>query len=249
MAEIDARMLDRRNPECCVFHGNWDTGKTRDLAKNATPTNGSAVLFGKDSSGFSYAESVGTNSLNNSITFPDDDDYSFVAATTVDVSYSISAWFYADSFTAGDKIGTIIAKAATFNTQWEWQFVAGSGSGNSLGYPQASLIQHAANSNGLSTIRANSASNPSTSTWHHIVITYNGSENSSGFNMYLDGVLVSTTKTGSYAGMNNGTAVLRIMGVNNGQCLDGKVSKILIFKRKILTAAEVAQLYQLGSNN
>lgn len=248
MADIDTRMLDRRPQEGCVFHANWDTGRTRDLIFGATPTNGSAVTFGRDASGYAYAEGPGTNSANNSITFPDRDEYSVNDPSTVDTSHSMSAWFYLDAVTLGDKIATIISKATAYNTAFEWQFIAGAGAGNALGLPQASNIRHAL-APGLSAITAYSSANPSFSAWHHIVATYTGNESSSGFTMYIDGALVSTTKTGSYTGSVNGIGVLRIMGVSSGQCMDGKVSKILLFKRRILTAADVAQLYVLGPNN
>lgn len=248
-SELDPRFTDRRNPCGCILNGNWDTRTTRDLAFSATPSNGSAVIFGVDASGFRYAESIGTNSTNNIITFADREEYSFTDGAGQDLSWSISVWFYEDGFTQiGDKVDTILSKTTAYNSAFEYSVIAGANAATAYGGKPG---VHMANTNATQFLQNYHANNFATGNWHHLVFTYSGNEATSGLNYYLDGVLVAGTKTknASYTGMTNGTALLRIFSTGGNYFMDGKIAKLLLFKQKVLSASEVLQLYEMRANN
>lgn len=246
MPEIDPRFWDRRPPEGTSLYADWDNGSTTDHSIiGATATKGSAVTIGIDANGVAYAEGPGTNSLNNSISFPDRDEYSFTDGAGQDLAMSFSGWYYADAYTTGDKIGLLISKAIAFNSGFEWQIIAGAGAGNPFSWGGAHL--RFSNPTGVFDLINTTTSN-TISTWTHICCTYSGNEATTGLNVYINGTLVagSKSKNASYVGMTNSTGVLRLMGLSSGQCFDGKISKFLLLKNRVLTADEVKQIAEAG---
>ena len=97
-------------------------------------------------------------------------------------------------------------------------------------------------------IRVYSSSVLSTSTWYHVVVTYDGSKLANGINIYIDGSNPSLfvnydTFTGSSSntiGLQFGRAAL------GGKYLNGILDEVGIWNRE-LTASEVTQLYNSGA--
>ena len=80
--------------------------------------------------------------------------------------------------------------------------------------------------------------------WHHIVLTYDGANR----NMYLDGALIKTLATTSWAGVANMSLTL---GKNNassagGEGCDCHVSNFKLYWQTALEPSEVKKLYNLG---
>jgi hypothetical protein len=80
--------------------------------------------------------------------------------------------------------------------------------------------------------------------WHHIVLTYDGANR----NMYLDGALIKTLATTSWAGVANMSLTL---GKNNassagGEGCDCHVSNFKLYWQTALEPSEVQKLYRLG---
>lgn len=249
MSELDTRFMDRRPPPECVLHADFSTKTVRDISNfGATPTIGSLLTFGVDGSGVSYCEATGANSAQNSVQFADNDRYSMVDGG--DVPSSLSAWVYCDSFTTGDRICTILSKANTYSSSFEYQYIAGNGAGDVFGHPNAPMSRYAEGV-AVKEIQAYvTAGNVTTGTWHHMAFTSDGTTaNANGLKIYIDGVLVTTTKTryGAYAGMTNGSGVLRLCSVSTGQVMDGKLAKVILFKSRILTAQEISEIYAQGA--
>ena len=83
--------------------------------------------------------------------------------------------------------------------------------------------------------------------WVHIVGTYDGSSSSDGLNIYIDGVLMttSTDNNGSYTAMGTASALaeLRAGSGANMSSLAGSIAEISIFSKE-LSQREVSALYE-----
>jgi len=87
----------------------------------------------------------------------------------------------------------------------------------------------------------------STSTWYHVVATYDGSKSSSGLKVYVNNALntqtiLSNTLTGSISN----TKSFKIGARDNGFYFGGSVDEVGVWDRE-LTASEVTDLYNSGS--
>jgi len=88
--------------------------------------------------------------------------------------------------------------------------------------------------------------------WTHITITYDGSGNKNGLNIYINGVLVTASKylKGSYVSMHLTSAKVTIGNPRwtSGLNLDGYIQMVAIFDKE-LSANEVMKLYNKQQNN
>lgn len=85
--------------------------------------------------------------------------------------------------------------------------------------------------------------------WHHLAMTYDGSETSAGIRIYIDGARVDNgdDNVGSYTGMTNGASVKIGAGPGSGPIyFNGGVDELSIYNRA-LSAAEVFGVYAAGS--
>jgi hypothetical protein len=78
-------------------------------------------------------------------------------------------------------------------------------------------------------------SNPSNSSWHHVVGTQTGTTAT----VYIDGVQCNT---GAVTAINNGTDTVEIGRFRGGYYFNGKIDDVRIYNRA-LTAEEVQSLY------
>jgi hypothetical protein len=85
------------------------------------------------------------------------------------------------------------------------------------------------------------------STWHHVIVTYNGTSLASGVLLYVDGSVDASPSilhdnlNGTILNGNNYT----IARSRNGSYLTGKLDEVVIYDR-VLTATEVAGRYNSG---
>ena len=80
--------------------------------------------------------------------------------------------------------------------------------------------------------------------WHHIVLTYDGANR----NMYLDGALIKTLATTSWAGVANMSLTLGKNNASSGgsEGCDCHISNFKLYWQTALEASEVRKLYNLG---
>ena len=79
--------------------------------------------------------------------------------------------------------------------------------------------------------------------WHHVVLTYDGANRK----MYLDGELIKTQATTSWAGVANMTLHFgKNNGTNGNEGCDCHVSNFKLFWQTALEPSEVKKLYNLG---
>jgi len=95
-------------------------------------------------------------------------------------------------------------------------------------------------------IRRHSSSAITDTNWHHIVATYDGSANTSGINLYLDGNLNNGTVTGTISGDIDNSFPFCIGSRNElGAFFDGKIDEVAIFNAE-LSASDVTDIYNSG---
>lgn len=81
--------------------------------------------------------------------------------------------------------------------------------------------------------------------WHHVVGTYDGSDNNTGLNIYIDGILQISTDSGS--GSISTMSVTNTFGISNNRWkptlyTDGLIEGVRLYSRE-LSVSEIAALY------
>ena len=149
--------------------------------------------------------------------------------------FSISAWAKFD--VAATR--TIITKGANATSDYEWRFFT-----NANGYLHLACYH---NTVGPYIGRSYDVA-LSTGQWYHLVGTYAGGTVSSGIEVYVNGVAVSTTtyESGSFTGMTDNSGDVIIGKYSND--FDGKIDEVSIFNKE-LTQAEINSLYAANPQN
>jgi hypothetical protein len=131
-------------------------------------------------------------------------DYTTIAATSeltfVDIPFSVSGWF---KFDATGSSEVLLSKQDT-NGDTDYEFRVEK---NSLDEIVVILYTDASNY-----ISIKSTSTLSASTWYHIVVAHDGTDNESGLNIYLDSVQETpqSNSSGTYTGMVDNSLPLHI---------------------------------------
>jgi len=204
---------------------------SEDFDKSTIPINAKAIQFDGDI----------TAGQTDHVKVLDSDDFSFTDGASNDEPFSISAWVYVENASGGDN-GPFVSKATVGGaTPTEYIFkhesgrlraflYSGSGFGNS--------VNIFANSAGITN-----------STWHNVVMTYDGSNTGAGVTFYVDASPQAATvsTSGTYSGMTNTSEPLIIGRTNNdppsaGQAFEDKIADVCIFNKE-LSQAEVTEIY------
>lgn len=173
------------------------------------------------------------------ISISDNDAFTF-ATGGVDQPFTIQAWIQIND-TATDE-GTIISKYNA-NTDAEWLFWQDNGKIRLNLYDNN---ETPATGNSIKLTTDNVVL--SNDTWHHVVITYDGSESHTGISAYVDGSSVSSTtsQSNTYNGMRNTSVPVRIGGNAAGSFdFEKRIASVAIFD-KVLSASEISELYNSG---
>tara|TARA_R110002167_G_scaffold331706_1_gene538381 strand:+ start:22435 stop:23877 length:1443 start_codon:yes stop_codon:yes gene_type:complete len=169
------------------------------------------------------------------LTVPDSDDFSFTDGVS-DVPFTLCAWVNFNSVSNC----RFLSKLLSAGDLWEWTF----------GYNGTSITVACYHfDSSANRIKLDYPWSPTTNTWYHLVVTYDGSETKEGLKLYLDGTEVSPTLSegGTYTGMTNRSHPLHI-GTNSGfvsQSLNGRMDEVKIYKNRELTQAEVTEMHTL----
>jgi len=191
---------------------------------NGTLLNGATYGTGIINNGFSFDGVNDTVDMGNNLDFDGS------------TPFSISFWLNANNVTS---FNVPLGKAfniAPFNGYW---FLITS-SGNITFYLSNDL-------NAPDYLAIENSATLSTSTWYHVVATYDGSKDSSGLKVYVDNALntqtvISNTLTGSISN----TRPFRLGARDTGVYFGGGVDEVSVFNRE-LTASEVTELYNSGA--
>jgi hypothetical protein len=88
--------------------------------------------------------------------------------------------------------------------------------------------------------------------WHHVVATVDGTGNSTGVVIYMDGVDVTNTYTSSFTPPDWSAIAITDVTISSptatvgGGYFDGVIDEVRVYDR-ILTGAEITRLYNLGN--
>lgn len=170
------------------------------------------------------------------ISIPDDDALSF-GNGSADSPFSIAAWCYMDDATNF----RIFSKYGTSTSLREYTFSFG---GDDLLYV---LFTNTGTTNRIG--RTASGLNTHEASWIHLAMTYDGSESSTGINIYLTefGGTTSTVddadyNSGTYTAMNNSSEPAEIGRLAaNSTYADGKMCDVRLYSKE-LSSAEVQDI-------
>lgn len=170
---------------------------------------------------------------NSVITIADSNNFSFTTGSA-DMPFSITFWVYFTGFSSGSN--RLISKRDPAATNFEWQIYANA---STLGIQKAS-------GGDITNYKATAISTTlSTSSWYHVAITSDGTNEK----IYLNGVLMSgpSAITGTYANMINTSSsvyVGNLPGIANAHH-QGYMEDISFWKNRTLTLSEINYIRNL----
>ena len=175
------------------------------------------------------------NGTSSFIGYSDSNDYSFTNGSGTDLPFSMSFWINPDD------VSNNRPPASKYEDAQPEYFIIVRGSTSKLLvrlYSELTLSVH---------IQRESNTVMSTGSFQHYVVTYDGSESETGINIYRNGVLDNgtATETGTYAGMDNGTATFKI-GRWDDNYYDGLEDEIKLYSRE-LKSIEAKMDYNSGN--
>lgn len=192
-------------------------------------------------------ELLNPTSSGKYIDFKDKDIFTFGSGVGgIDIPFSFSLWIYPTSFSTNG----IILFGRSYNTPanaWQREYLTSIGPSGNVNFS----IFNPDISGGNSLVNS-TTSTISTNKWVNLTFTYNANKLNSGMLTYVNGVLQSTTSSngGTYTGMGNTDAPLyfgfQYFGSNPSlsALYYGYLAQILLYRNKVLTAAEINQNYQ-----
>ena len=272
-------MTSSQSGNCHGYWRNNGLSQWKDLSgegNHSSEVDGSETMLitagvdgSRDSQGFIMNRQRTTNSLNlrtsetiGSISACQDsvkveDLESFDHDNGSNSKFSISLWFKPSKLGSLPQKQTLLSKYDTNGDQREWWLY--------LDTSGTTPIKFIVSASGTSGDHANSLGTITTTDWHHIVVTYDGS-NFSGSNevtSYLDGGSDNATNATNVARVFAGTAPVRIGDITNSAALgisndandsyglefDGEIDDVCYYNRKILSATEAKRMYNAGKRS
>lgn len=168
--------------------------------------------------------------IDDNISFADNADLNFSNTE----AFTVQAWVKSDLFGSP---GMIVSKIAHASPYTGYEVFT-----NTTGAIGVYLINDFDQGNYILT---QSDTEPlSDSQWHHLLVSYDGSSQASGINIYLDGVSIShTASTDNLTGSMTNTIPVNVGSRNQQCCFEaGDIDNIGIWRRA-LTACEIEELY------
>jgi len=165
-----------------------------------------------------------------------DDNINFGSAPNLDNIEPLSISFWVN-FVTGNTQDQILGKN-TSGGSGQWRVEIASGSGNSIRFlKDLAGTDPTATWNGVATDGA----------WHHFVITWDGTNNSSttGIAMYKNGVFLTPSGTTGGGTLGRSDAALDFILGDPSTGLDGTVTCVYLWGGRLLTQDEVTLLYYI----
>lgn len=179
--------------------------------------------------------SVIFNGTDEYINIPDSNDFSF-GNGTVDSPFSICCWAKPENLTNFE----IFSKDNTSQSEYRFSTTAD-------GRIQIFLYSNSSLTNTLRLIASDS--NLTIGKWHLVTMTYDGSQNVNGLNLYINARLITSTSAnlGTYVAMTNTTANASIGTLPRlGFYADGQLSQCSLIHKE-LSLCEIQEMYNDGS--
>jgi len=216
---------------------------------NHTIVETSLVSVGKNritDQGYEQAfSSVNFNGSASQFRVADADVFSFTDGANNDKPFSASIWV---RFTNLSQIQGLFGKAASTSTREYFTSVSTAGAISFQLFDESA--NHAITKTSIDGVVV-------ANTWHHVVVTYDGSEGHAGINIYVDGVLTTSQSAatgGSYAGSENlGSSFFVGLGMDPSgsgtlRYLKGDVGGFALWSKKLASTAVTALYHRKGYN-
>jgi hypothetical protein len=229
-----------QNTSGLVGHWIQDFTDARDESgngNNGTFNGGLASCNNKGSNGYDY--SCDFDGVDDYVSVPDNDDFSFTNGTN-DTAFSVSSWWYMNDATKFRAVGKF-----TTTTESEWGIYTGTSD-----RIQFALIDDNSSSDNV-VAWCLPALTSYENEWINIVGTYDPSiaVGFNGMKVYLNGeeLTCEISETGTYVGMHNSNDDVTI-GEIVGTYAEGKISNVQIYNRSF-SAQQVWDNYRGSRDN
>lgn len=224
-----------------VLHAKLNDNAASTTVDDTSTTNNDGTLTGGDNT----EDITTTGKINEAlhldgaadyVLFSDNNAYTFSSGSGNDDPFSFSFWVNVDDT---DTTQCFLTKSTNGGSGTEEYLVCMFTSGQ---------VRFITKDSGDDQIGRNADSALSASTWTHVVGTYDGSNASSGFNIYIDGTDTddSDSNSGSYGGMSNLAGSLNIGSRGTNSYMDGVIDDVRLYDYE-LTQDQVNTLYNSGS--
>lgn len=218
-----------------AYIGYWKLGVNSNDSVgglNGTNTN---INFISNSADFS----TGTPSLVN---FGDNDAFSFTDGTN-DKPFSFCVHVNMGTIVAGTFYNIFSKQASSSVKEFYLQF-------HSSGEFWFLIQNNTTANNNIGTRTLVSSYPIASNTWYRIIGTYDGSKTLAGIKLYVEAInMTNDLNAGTYTGMSNTTAPLRLGVINsNSFQFRGKQKQFALFNR-VLTDNEIAYINKCMANN
>lgn len=184
---------------------------------------------------------------NDHVLISDQDAFSFTDGSD-DKPFSISAWVYVGDISADN--GPFVSKINFLvSTRTEYLFK------HSNGKLEMFMYDTLKSASGHAIKAVADATSLTDNTWHHVVMTYDGSGAHTGITLYTDGAATTSTNsetgtgTGGYDKMTNTSTPLVLGATQDGaanstanRVFEDKLADVCIFDKE-LSASEVTEIY------
>jgi len=213
--------------------GQGATDNTIDWGKSQTLSPGGETNI-TGASDYTNTKSISIDGVDDYVSCGDADNLSFGDGSS-DSPFSISAWIKPD---VTSRFRLIFKYGSTLKEY----FMQIAGGGKLQVNLKDSINNASIGRNGNTTIP--------TSSWSHVVMTYNGSGAATRINVYFNGSLDNSTTivSGSYTAMSNTSEPLEIGRFTSGSYADGHIDEVAIFNTE-LSASDITTIYNSGVPN
>lgn len=179
--------------------------------------------------------SIELDGLSDYVSVSDADNLSFGNSTT-DSPFSISAWVKMDDATRF----RVVSKLNGSNAEYAFFTSAAD---------QLYIVLYDNNTSNRISRYTSSTLTSYEGTWVHLAVTYNGSGNSSGLKIYLNGSRIdnTTSDVGTYNAMHNTSAPFEI-GKYLTSSANGLIDEVAVFNTE-LSASDITSVYNGGLPN
>lgn len=228
--------ISKADPEIRIT----DTGNSEYSRIVKTDTDNKVTRYNRvaqpDSNAYAFN---GDGTRLDDVAISDQTDFSMTNGTT-DIPFSVSAWIYMNASGAS---GVVVGKGTSTSTAEYF-----------LRINTSNQIYFRLYSDGATSQYRRETSNSGytwTDGWHHIGMTYTVG---GAIVLYRDGAAVASTSTdsASYAKMINTTSILSLGNMLRGDTTNflgcnGKLDDVAIWKNRVLSANEMADIYASGT--
>jgi len=186
-----------------------------------------------------FGNCLSFDGTDDCVSVPDNDIFSFGNSVS-DKPFSLSAWIYIKSLTLLQPIVSKYWNNTGAICEWDFEILT-----------TGALYAQCLDDSPSIRLKITGSRILALNTWYHVSFTYDGSSNTNGMNLYVNGIRdLAPTRAlqGTYVAMHNTTSPVEIGSIIRGNAandvyFNGLIDDCSIYNRA-LTDAEIARLYR-----